>query len=971
MASVPASLPNEAATTPVDDRPFPGEATITELIRAAWRATPGSRLRLATALVTSVALFALLAVLPLAVGRLLDTALSGSTSDEAVDDYLSRRRELVLLNGRLLGDLQATRSELPLRDIDRGMDLAVLAALAQGSESLLDALFDHVDSAALDDRLDLDLRQQLDGTAGTAGPARALLADITSDGVIERDELETLIDPRLPSAGSVSRLGLFDQLVTTIALDERLGEQRDAAARDDLRTGAIWFIGAIALAAVLRQITVRLTLDITQASGHRLRRRVFAQIHDTAVVDAGVLGRPSMVSRCTSYVDRVEAAWRTILVTGIPAVASLVLSLGLLWWTDRTTGAVITATVVLLEILRRRRAPSWSAQARERLDRGTELAELTDLAVSQRRAIWARADQGPIRTRFLQLAEALSDRTRRVELNGVNQEVAAFGVGQLGLIVVVATIGLTRSDIGLAAATASVLYVGRVADALARLPGMVADLAEAAPYQRRLDILLDTPARRPEPLDPVPAPDLSTTDAGTLTVDVVDLVVAPPGPAVPVTGCSLRADARSWTILVGPPGSGASTITGVLGGLDEVAGDMVFIAGGDTSTWSRADLRRFVTVIPANPALVTGTWRDQLTGPDRTVSQQRMDEVLVLMGLGGVVADLPDGLDTLVDPRHRPVGAEVRARVAAAAAILDPAPVVVIEDPTAGLDHDVAADWWTAIRRGLEGRVVIVATSRRDVIRDQDQIAMMMRGRLVEHGRRPDLIAAHGAFSRWWEAETGTELTALDLRQVPGLAALDDAALAALGERLVTERYDEGEVIIAAGAPLDRLMVVADGLVELLDGAGEHARRIALVRPGNQIGEVAAENVAPAPYTARALEATVVRSLHRLAISDGVAGVLDRPRDHRRLYTWLLRRGETPIAELMSGSGPDLDQQAIAAALEALLADGSIVAGQAPGTEGSVRVAGTRRRRRSGGVLDQLVDRHEGSGPADAPGDAD
>ncbi len=940
------------------------EATIGELLVAGWRASIGSRRRLGVALATAIALFVLLAALPLFVGRLLDTALSGSNSQQAIEEYLTRRRELVVLNGRLLGDLQDSDSDLPLRQIDRGMDLGVLSALAQGSGPLLDALFEHLDRFTLDADLDLNVRRQLDDATGVE---REVLATITSDGSIDRSELEELVDPFLSSSGAVARLGVFDRLVTTIALEKTLIERRDTAADRTLRTEVTWFAAAIAVAIVLRQVTVRLALDVTQASGQRLRQRVFAQVHDTAAVDSGFLGRPSMVSRCTAYVDRVEAAWRSVLVTGIPAVASLVLSVTLLWWADLGTGLVITVTVVLLEAIRRRRSPRWSAQARDRLDRGTDLTDLTDLAVSHRRSVWARHDQGAVRTRFAQLAELLSGRARRVELNSLNQEVAAFGVGQLGLVVVVAAIGLARSDIGIAAATASVLYVGRVADALARLPGILADLAEASPYQRRLGVLLTTPKRRPEPEICLPAPTIS--DPAEATVSVTDLSVAPPGPAVPLSQCSLRADASAWTIVVGPPGSGASTLTGVLAGLDAVPVATVHIATADIARWSTQDLQRMVGVVPATPMPVTGTWRDQIlptSGADRDDDGSLgLDRVVALMGLDDALATLDKGLDTEIDTRNHPLSIETRARLAGAAVLAGSAPVVVIEDPTSGLDHDVALAWWQAMRTGLAGRVVIATTARRDIIRGRDQVVVMEAGRIIERGHRGDLIAANGAFARWWSLETGTELAPVDLRRVPGLAALDDAAISALSARLVTERYGEGEVIVAAGAPLDRVMLVADGLVELVDTSATVERRIALVRPGNQIGEVRTDGAAPAAYTARALEATVVRSLHRLAISDGVAGMLERPRDQRIVYAWLVRHGESSRDILESTSGPQIDAEHLSDALDALIADGSVIAtgSTAPSTgEVRYRVAGAQRRRRGSGLLDQLLTSDDAGG---------
>ena len=717
-------------------------------------------------------------------------------------------------------------------------------------------------------------------------------------------------------------------------------EAETGSDRADLVTLAGLLLGAVVVIAVLRLVTAHLAVGLVSSAGRSLQRLIFDQIHRTALIDSGAIARPSMITRCSSYVSSVEAAIRAGALIGLPALINLMLALGLLIWIAPLVGLVMVVVVGVLEAIRRVRSPVWSRRSHERLDRSTELSEHVDAVISHSEAMRLSRGSDLTGRRFDQLADRLTAAQNRVDLTANRVGATAIGVGQFGTVVVIAVVALAGGAIDVSQATAAVLFMNRVTDSLSQLPGVIAQLHDASPSARRLRRILLAPPMRPEPVGAVDQIDRSE-EADVIMVGVHAGIT---GQSPTLTRFSLHAEPGSWTTLTSPLPAGSAVVVALLAGVIDPERGEITIAGSDTRSWSAQLFESMVSVVPNDPAEFPGTLRDNLlcdTDDDTIIDTLRQ------CGFDLNRARMPDGLDTEIGVRERPLTREIRVAIALARAVLSGAPVVVIDDPTRLFDSDAAVDVWARMRRILSGRTVIAATNRLEVISDDDQIIVMRNGSAVERGRRSQLVAAGGTFASWWGRSRAGGAIRLDA--LPGLDGLDEDALEALSSRLITERYEAGDVIVSAGDPAERLYLVADGEVELLDAAGA---RLALCRPGDHFGDLDPEAPTAATTTARALDTTVISSLHRFAISSGVAGVLDRPAEQRSLFSWLTRHGSATRAEIDSDDGPGPEA---AASLDDLVAARVIVVERGDGPE-RFRVAGSRRRRRSSSLLGSLFD---------------
>jgi ABC-type multidrug transport system fused ATPase/permease subunit len=917
-----------------------GDATITEMVRAFWPFTSGRRWLLACNIVLSVGLFVLVAVLPLLTGRLLETALAAARADTETDRYVSA----------FLESQDVTRLVLEWGDVPRsdaratalGVRAATLVSLSAESEVLLDSLFPGGRSYESQTLLRQVTRQF--GDARTDW--QQLVVDVVEDGSVGRDEIEVLRESG--SESPLTRAEAVNFIVSFLALDDDSESQRDEWRASTLRVGLLQFGLVLVGIIVLRLVTVSLALRFTLRSGRRLQDEVFRRVHDTVAVESGLLGRPSMLSRCTSYVDRVQSALLAAQTTGVPAVANLVLSLVLVVWIDSQIGLILTLFVVLFEVVRRLLSSRWSRLSHDRLDRNTTLSEIADAAISSVASTRMSHTESFVRRRFGDQADVVSRDTIRLARFGDGFAVSAFAIGQGGVLVAIVVIGVARGDLALSTATAAVLYARSLGDAIANIPGVVIDLHEAAPYMRRLRRLLMTRERRSDPIDPTQVPEIVealTFEAATYTH---------PDGAVGCHELDVTCDRGRWTVVVSASASSRTGVIAAAAGMDDLAGGEVRVGPRSVAHLAAGEVRRVIAVLAPMPDIVEASLRDNvaLAAPDADAS--RIEDALVRAGLHVLCAVLPHGADTVLGSAGHPLSPADRIRVGLARVIASGSPVVVINDPTPALDRDAADDVWMRARASLADRVVLVATTRLDAIDEADQVLVLENGRLVAQGTRGDLLARSRSFNELWRQSTGSSADVLDLAAVPSLRHLGPEVLDRLGARLVTERYAETQVVFGDGDVADRLFMIVDGAVELsVDG-----RRVASLHAGDHFGELTLDEGQTRTMTARAITPVVLRSLHRLAISGGAAGMLERSRGDQLVYRWLVRHGATSAHDLAAAL---IGHDAVASA-EAMVADGLLLRVD-HGGDVTYRLAGVRRRRStsSGVVLDGLLD---GSGRA-------
>jgi ABC-type transport system involved in cytochrome bd biosynthesis fused ATPase/permease subunit len=174
------------------------------------------------------------------------------------------------------------------------------------------------------------------------------------------------------------------------------------------------------------------------------------------------------------------------------------------------------------------------------------------------------------------------------------------------------------------------------------------------------------------------------------------------------------------TVMSGPSGTGKSTLLNVLAALDFADHGRVLVLAADGSELDLAEIDRRhwfgrIGRLGQRVALRPGALRENLTA-GRVVSPDRLHQVMAACRLPEVLAELPDGLDTVVGPGARELSTGQRRRVGLARALLADAPVLLLDEPTEGLDAATESAVLQRIRPLLAGRTVVITTHRPAVL---------------------------------------------------------------------------------------------------------------------------------------------------------------------------------------------------------------------------------------------------------------
>jgi thiol reductant ABC exporter CydC subunit len=343
-------------------------------------------------------------------------------------------------------------------------------------------------------------------------------------------------------------------------------------------------------------------------------------------------------------------------------------------------------------------------------------------------------------------ADAVASITRRAAwYTGIGAAAAALGAGL--------TIWLTARA-ALAAATAGrldPLLVGAVVllalaafEPVAALPGGLARARAAGAAARRLADLEAAP-------DPVPAGGRATPADATLRLRGAGVRSGEHGPWL-LRRVDLDLHPGRRVAVVGPSGSGKTTLVDVLLRLRPLDEGRFEAGGADAGDLDPSSVQRLAALADEDAHLVDGTIADNLRIGRPGATDDEITGALEAVRLGGWVARLPLGTATRVGPRGAFVSGGERRRLALARALIADRPIVIVDEPAAGLDRATARDVIGTVVAAAAGRGLLMVTHDATGLESMDEILVLAAGRVVERGAFDDLRSAGGPFETWYAA---------------------------------------------------------------------------------------------------------------------------------------------------------------------------------------------------------------------------
>ncbi|MFI2026277.1 ABC transporter ATP-binding protein [Streptomyces buecherae] len=227
---------------------------------------------------------------------------------------------------------------------------------------------------------------------------------------------------------------------------------------------------------------------------------------------------------------------------------------------------------------------------------------------------------------------------------------------------------------------------------------------------------------------------------------------------------SFRAEPGQMVALVGSSGAGKSTIAQLLPRLYDADAGAVRVDGVDVRDLTAASVRETIGMVTQDGHLFHESIRANLLLARPDATDEQVWEVLRRARLDGLIAALPDGLDTIVGERGYRLSGGERQRLTIARLLLARPQVVILDEATAHLDSTSEAAVQEALAEALEGRTAVVIAHRLSTVRAADLILVIEEGRVVERGTHAELLAQHGRYEQLYRtqfADTDAEAEAV------------------------------------------------------------------------------------------------------------------------------------------------------------------------------------------------------------------
>jgi ATP-binding cassette subfamily B protein len=343
--------------------------------------------------------------------------------------------------------------------------------------------------------------------------------------------------------------------------------------------------------------------------------------------------------------------------------------------------------------------------------------------------------------RLAEAGDAVMQAETKLALTGrwFSALLAAMAAAGPALIWIVGAIWASRGGVSLGTVVALAAYHGRIYGPASALLNVQVQIVSVRAVFERIFAYLDTR------VEPQGGERLAPDRLGEgIAFEAVDFAYERELVLRQVTFSAL---AGQLTAVVGPSGSGKSTIASLLARLHDPQGGRITLDGTDLREFSLESLRARIALVSQDAYLLHDTVTNNLRYARPEATQTEIVAAARHANIHDFVMSLPEGYDTVVGERGYKLSGGERQRLSLARAFLKDAPIVVLDEATSALDSENEEAVRIATSSALAGKTVVVISHRPSAIIDADVIHVFDKGRMVESGRRNELVEADGLFA--------------------------------------------------------------------------------------------------------------------------------------------------------------------------------------------------------------------------------
>jgi subfamily B ATP-binding cassette protein MsbA len=493
-----------------------------------------------------------------------------------------------------------------------------------------------------------------------------------------------------------------------------------------------------------------LTTSVGQWVAHDLRRMLYNHIQRLSIAEHGETRTGDLITRVTNDIDALQDFITSGLLGMIVSILTLVGMVGVMLYINwRFTLVALSVAPVLFLVVyfyTRRIKKASRAVRKQESELLSGLAEvLTSIHVVQ---AFAREDyqQRRFESESRHSMEAgLQARSMKAKLSPMVDIIVAVGTCfVLGYGARLAMAGeISPGDLIL-----FLLYLGKTYKPMRDLSKMTNTFSKAAVAYERIQEVLDIDSRIRDLPDAREAPPFK----GEIEFDHVSFSYAADAPVL--KDVSFRIVPGQVAAIVGPSGTGKTTIVSLIPRFFDPQTGLVKIDGGDVRDYTLKSLRDQISFVLQDTQLFRGTiWENIAYGKPDAPPEDTI-RAAELANAHEFIVNMPQGYGTMVGERGATLSGGQRRRIAIARAIVRNTPILILDEPTAGLDAAAEQAVIEALDRLMEGRTSVVIAHHLSTIRHADVIFVVKDTELVEQGTHETLLAKNGVYAELYHIQT-------------------------------------------------------------------------------------------------------------------------------------------------------------------------------------------------------------------------